>query len=279
MECMSCGGNIEGGTAGNVVTCQFCGTQTAVVVAIGISEASNGDANSTLRKLLRVSQIDIEGKRYDSAEKQLKDAVAIDPECWEAYANLAICCFWLDTDQFPRLTEVAGYLAKAAALTSNSAAIAATTRAISFNIALLANLQNDKFGDNANNTIRALVIAKGMVDVYPERDKLINDYIQSQGSLLVDRLKKLLARDKRDFDPPLSELKILYSLIMLSKDPPDLVANAFIAFGSHKLTRKPDGALSAMLEDARRLYKTSKASDLVPKLAFPVFGGPKIIAE
>lgn len=275
MECLNCGGAINSQIAGQVVSCEYCGTTTAWLPKIEIGSSSS--LSPEIEKLLKLAQIDIDAKRYSQADDTLKRIVAIDPTCWQAYANLALVKFWLGDTSFGHLGEVKDYLAKASTFGDDANFISSISGAISFNTAQLINIQNP-IGDRLINAIIALRLTRELRPDHPERDNIVNQFARNAASKILDRLDGFLKRDGKSFDPPKSELLTASGLLLLAKEPEINLVKKVLAYSNFKNAKLTisDNSLKTNLMHLVEIYRKNTGETKDPTLVFSLFKGPSI---
>lgn len=274
MECINCGGTINSIVAGQVVKCVYCGTSCAWLPTVKAKSTEQTPLSSEMEKLLMVAQMDIDAKRYQTASKTLNRAIELDPTCWQAYANLAISTFWLGCADYSHLNEVTALIGKAAQLSDEADFISGVSRAVSYNIAQLVNIKNPA-GDLLFHSVNALKVSKFLVPDFHERDEIIDQFISRQVELISKRFLAQLNRNKKEVDPPKSELLLLGKMLQLATIPLVDHHKYFIAFASYN-TKKQDAEIIKLLEHSIEFYLKTAGTQSVPVINFPFFGSPQV---
>jgi len=275
MECLNCGGSINSQIAGQVVKCEYCGTTTAWLPKIEIGTSS--EITPEIDKLLKLTQLDIDAKRYGQANETLKKIIGLEPTCWQAYANLALVKFWLGDNSYKHLPEVKEYLNKAATFSDDPNFISNIAGGISFNTAQLIKIQ-DPAGDNLINAINALVATNEMRPDFPERDDLVNGFANEAVLKIMGRLDNFLKRDGKSFDPPKTELLAAGGLFLISKKPNVEQLKKFLAYVDYKTKKQPlsDANLDSKVQLLRTTYQKNTGETKTPSLVFSLFKGSVI---
>ena len=275
MKCISCGAGLDGCVLGSLVKCDFCGTSNAFIPKVTYQ---NSDSAATLgdsdQKVFHGILNDIDTGEYEDARAALEDLIEKNPSSWQIHTNLAICKFALGTDDFAHLPEVIKHLRKAMTFSSDQDETSAYIRSIAFNVAQVSNLKN-RYGQSLFNCIVALEKTKELVPDFPDRDKLIDEFVAKNQESLTRDLTTLLKREKKNFDPPRTLSETLIRLTMLSPGASkEATALALIA-GERKNPATLNISNSAW-EQFSSTYFEIFSTKKIPTLDFPLFSEPRI---
>ncbi len=282
MDCPNCGQFLDSSTGAEYVKCEYCRCNIAVFnpsveleregSSIGVSE----DQADMIRKLLRAGSLDLDGKNYIKAYECFDQILTINPTIWEAVMNQAICLFWMGSEDLKHMKEVKGLINKANVLSDNHEKIEQVKKDIAYNLAAIANLK-ERFGANVKWSLECFNISREIIEEFDERDQLITDYSEKCGSEIKLRLVKFLERDRKNYDPPFSELKVLKKMVDLTHGREKNSISTLIAFSKHKIKRhKKETGLEEDLKKVLAIYRDVYPIDPEPKIVFPLFGKPGI---
>ncbi len=274
MECINCGGTINSQIAGQVVACPYCGTTTAWVPEIQIN---SDEISPEVEKLLKVAQIDIDGKRFSQAVEFLHRAISIDPTCWQAYANLALAKFWIGDTSYKHLSEVKEMLIKAATFAKDPELISKISSAISYNTVQVIKIQNP-VGDALVRAINAIHETNDLRPEYPEREAILDEFINESSTKIIQRLGSFLKRDNKNFDPPRTDLLTVATMFSIQTNPDRENLRTLLAYISYKFSkvRNPDSELTNLFNMLSAKYLKLFNTDKTPVLKFGIFKGPTI---
>lgn len=279
MDCPNCGTNLDISSGNEYVKCQYCRSVIAVMVhttellsdAIGsLSE----DNKTTIKQLLKLGSIEMDGQDYQKAYATFERILNLHPFAWEAMINQAICVFWLGREDMGHLDEVNALLTKAEKLSNSNPSVVRARKDIAYNLALLASTK-ERLGENINWSIACFKISKSIILTVPERDTLIVQYANSLHSEINRRLENGVMRDKKEFDPPLTELNTLFDLIILANDRITDCLKTYIIYAGLKLNRhSSDSTLLDNMHTAKTRYLEFFPNQTLPAITFNFFGKP-----
>jgi tetratricopeptide (TPR) repeat protein len=274
LDCINCGGTLNSHIAGQVVACPYCGTTTAWIPKI---EIDSQEISPEVDKLLKVAQIDIDAKRYSQALDLLGKAISLDPTCWQAYANLALAKFWIGDTSYRHLSEVKEMLMKAATFAKDPDLISKISSAISYNTVQVIKIQNP-FGEGLVRAINAIHETNDLRPDYPEREILLDDFINESSSKIIDRLGSFLKRDNKSFDPPRTDLLTVATMLNLQLKPEPENLKKLLAYMAYKFSKmkNTDSELDEIYSTLCAKYLKLLNTDKTPVLKFGFFKGPLI---
>jgi tetratricopeptide (TPR) repeat protein len=274
LECINCGGTINSHIVGQVVSCNYCGTTTAWLPTIEIDPT---ETNPEVDKLLKVAQIDIDAKRYTQAIVLLNKAIAIDPTCWQGYANLALARFWTGDTSFRHITEVKEMLVKASTFAKDSALITKISGAISYNTVQVIKIKNP-VGDDLIRALHAINQTNELRPDYPEREVLLDEFINESATKIIGRLNSFLTRDGKSFDPPKTDLITVGKMLDIQSKPDLVLLKTAVCFMGVKFSKNNniDGEFTTLLTSLTVKYKKFFNTDRTPILKFSFLKSPTI---
>jgi hypothetical protein len=274
MKCINCGAGIEGSISGTLSKCEYCGTTNAFVVRTLFDDTGiNQDEISSNQKKFQQILNDIDSGEYEDAYDSLLDFSLTHDDNWQVHANLALCKFWLGDDSFSHLPDVVKHLKKSLSSHSTGDEVQPFVRAISYNVTQISVLKN-RYGQSLSYVTNALEQIKTLVPDYSERDVLLSKFVNDNSAALLRDLWTHINRDKKNFDPPITLIETLMSLVALDpKANKEATELALIAFEQKK--QKPQSIISKYEELKLKYFKFFNQQK-VPVIAYPIFGKPKI---
>lgn len=282
MECPNCGQFLDISSGENYIKCEYCRSVVAVMTyaeelisALDFPEITE-DRKVQIKNMLKMANIDLESKNYKTAYSSYDKILSSEPFIWEAIVNQAICVFWMGKEDMQHMREVNALLQKADKLSNKNPLVNRSRKDIAHNLAVIAS-KKERYGDNISWSIETFKISRLLIDEDEKRDEVIKEYASVCYKDIFDRLQRGLQRDKKKFDPPLSDIKTLCELSVLTNGKVEEViesAVAFTTFKSFKYHNNQD--IKYNLEKVKTLYKNMYPSSSLPQISIPVFGSPKI---
>jgi len=158
-------------------------------------------------------------------------------------------------------------------------------RAIIYNTCQIACTKN-RFGRDLSNCTKALAQTVQIIPEYPERDKLISQFVKQNYDSLVRETWVLIKRDGKIFDPPDLLVSTLTNLVGLDPAVSKEASELSIICLNQKKRNLPDVSHQVVISIRQQIAKFSGMS-VDPKLKFPLFfnfikiswlfGNPKIV--
>lgn len=275
MRCISCGAPVDAGMVGAIVKCDFCGTSNAFTSQVTFNKDDPASLlDETEQRIFLAAVSDIEAGEYEDAYKALSGLLKDNSSCWQVHTNLALCIFALGSDDFAHLPEVIKHLRKALSHSTNQAETIPYIKSVSFNVAQVCAIKN-RYGQSLLNCIAAIEKTVQLTPDFPERDLLINEFVEiNQASLVRDALA-LAKREKKNFDPPRTLAETLIRLTLLAPGANRDASALAIVIAEKKNLASPNisaTAIDGLREAFYKHFNTSKK----PTISFPIFGDPKI---
>jgi len=283
VECPNCGKFLDTSSGRDYVTCEYCRSKIAVlsyaeelISSIDLTEISK-DKQKWIKNMLAMASIDMENRNYGDAYTTYEKILVDQPFIWEAILNEAICIFWLGRQDMQHMPRVVTLLQKADKLSDRNALVQKAREDIAHNLAVLAS-KKERYGSNIRWSMDCFNISKKLVSHDKERDQLIAGYAVACDNEIFDRLHRNLERDKKNFDPPKSDIETLCELAVLTEGKEEKVLQNAIMFAGYKLSRSGDKSdLGRYLDELKSLHDANYRGKSVYQIHFPVMGGPKIV--
>ncbi|MBU1342324.1 MAG: toll/interleukin-1 receptor domain-containing protein [Proteobacteria bacterium] len=275
MQCPRCRAAVKISLFQTSTRCDSCKTEIMVLKVVPAqSYAVQNESRSRLSRLLELAEIDAENKNYHSAYEQYSQILDFHPDSWEAIINKAICLFWIGSEDLSHLEEVFSLLDKADLLSNLHPRVSAARKSLAYNLAVIAEAE-DMVGLGITWSLELFNFSKSILPVHEDRDQLIHSYVGECFKKIQKRLIEFLARDGKDFDPPLAELATLRKLMVFKQDL-DII-RFFILMADRKIQVNPDQReLIVQLKDAKSQFERVYPGKSLLRIKYPFIGGPRI---
>jgi len=208
ISCINCGANLNVDTLSKYIKCDYCKTFNSNFSAFDKVDSLlvKTDKNEDVYKNLNLS---FKLKDYSDVKKISNNILNENPNSWIALTYLSIAEFWLGYDDFKHLENLYGLIEKAKLLSNNNELVVDAANKIANDI-IVFGTKNRFYGDEIKNALFAFKIARKMSTLDPESEECLKIYLLKAFEYQKNQLEKLLAKNKKDYDPPYISLTNIF---------------------------------------------------------------------
>jgi tetratricopeptide (TPR) repeat protein len=179
LDCPNCGGPVDPTAGERYTNCSYCKSSVAVVSLykvdkIEFKQTSNltPEQKEQLGNFIKLANRYHEIDDYENAYKCAKKMLEIDSANEDAYLNMALSVYFLNSDNIEKLEMVYKIIKQAESLNGPSDKIFDTSEKLSFNIALKGSSL-----EQWDQTIKYFRLSQRLAKNNSERDKIVNESI------------------------------------------------------------------------------------------------------
>jgi tetratricopeptide (TPR) repeat protein len=285
MDCPNCGNSLDISSDIEYVKCEYCRSVVAVMShtsellsMTALSEMPEG-SQKQIKALLATANIDLENGDYEEAYTAYEKVLSDQPSIWEAMVNQAICIFWMGRKDMKHMRKVNALLKKADMLSDKNGIIKRTRRDIAHNLAVIGS-SAEMYGDQILWSLECFKISQSLVNSNEKRDQLIQNYSTECLDRIIDNLSRDMLKKKKNYDPPMSDINILFEFSGLVKEEAREFIKLALVLAKYKLEKykknKQNEEVRLCYEKAEAMHAEICPGEPLPKLVFPRKKKPRL---
>lgn len=272
VKCTNCGANIDNAGTDRFIKCEYCGSSFGNFTPFGEFDIVASRVEHNDSDTLKLLALSFKMKDYDDVLK-LSDRLLEKNLCdWIALTYKGIALFWLGYDNFFHLDDILKLLSKAKTLSNNNEFVLNAIDNIANDTIIFA-AKNEIVGKDLENSLRAINTSKQLTKLRDESVTCMTNYCTRAFDQYKMNFEHLIKRDKKNFDPPITALRNIYEIAILTND--QTILESFYLYATFHLSKNGTKSyfndLSDKLATVENILKGMHSQILGKKIQFTNF--------